>query len=82
MQQKIYLERVPIPSKPEDEKISDLVKQNIAAYESLSTCASDKDDAIFKQKADLLDRQIDALVYELYGLNDEEIKIVEGLNYA
>jgi hypothetical protein len=24
------------------------------------------------------DRQIDALVYELYGLTDEEIKIVEG----
>ena len=25
-----------------------------------------------------LDRQIDALVYELYGLTEEEIKIVEG----
>jgi hypothetical protein len=24
------------------------------------------------------DRQIDALVYELYGLTKEEIKIVEG----
>ena len=25
------------------------------------------------------DRQIDALVYELYALSDEEIKIVEGV---
>ncbi len=25
-----------------------------------------------------LDRQIDAAVYELYGLTEEEIKIVEG----
>jgi hypothetical protein len=25
-----------------------------------------------------LDRQIDQLVYELYGLTEEEIKIVEG----
>jgi hypothetical protein len=25
-----------------------------------------------------LDKQIDALVYELYGLTEEEIKIVEG----
>ncbi len=25
-----------------------------------------------------LDRQIDALVYELYGLTPDEIKIVEG----
>ncbi len=26
------------------------------------------------------DRQIDRLVYELYGLTDEEIAIVEGAN--
>jgi chaperonin cofactor prefoldin len=25
-----------------------------------------------------LDRQIDGVVYELYGLSDEEIKVVEG----
>jgi type II restriction/modification system DNA methylase subunit YeeA len=26
----------------------------------------------------MTDRQIDALVYQLYGLTEEEIKIVEG----
>jgi hypothetical protein len=26
------------------------------------------------------DKQIDALVYELYGLSDEEIRIVKGLS--
>lgn len=30
-----------------------------------------------KQKANLLDKQIDSLIYELYGLTDEEIKIAE-----
>ena len=29
-------------------------------------------------KAEATDRQIDALVYELYGLTDEEIAVVEG----
>jgi type II restriction/modification system DNA methylase subunit YeeA len=29
-------------------------------------------------KCAALDRQIDALVYELYGLTDDEIKNVEG----
>ena len=29
------------------------------------------------RRIDATDRQIDALVYELYGLTDEEIKIVE-----
>ncbi|WP_338218979.1 hypothetical protein [Algoriphagus sp. oki45] len=27
---------------------------------------------------DRIDREIDALVYELYGLTEEEIRIVEG----
>ena len=33
---------------------------------------------IFPRKCATLDRQIDALVYDLYGLTDEEIKLVEG----
>jgi adenine-specific DNA-methyltransferase len=39
---------------------------------------SDKD--FYKNQCDALDRQIDALVYELYGLTPEEIQIVEGEN--
>lgn len=31
-----------------------------------------------KNKIDLTDREIDKMVYELYGLNDEEIAIIEG----
>ena len=29
-------------------------------------------------QAEATDREIDRLVYELYGLTDEEIKVVEG----
>jgi type II restriction/modification system DNA methylase subunit YeeA len=32
-----------------------------------------------KNKCAALDRQIDALVYELYDLTADEIKIVEGV---
>jgi type II restriction/modification system DNA methylase subunit YeeA len=32
-----------------------------------------------KGKIDRLDAAIDALVYELYGLTEEEIRIVEGV---
>jgi hypothetical protein len=38
--------------------------------------APDKD--FYGNKCAGLDRQIDALVYELYGLTPDEIKIVEG----
>ncbi|MCK4340341.1 MAG: hypothetical protein KAY37_01285 [Phycisphaerae bacterium] len=31
-----------------------------------------------QRQIDATDRQIDQLVYELYGLTDEEIAIVEG----
>ena len=33
-----------------------------------------------QRQIEATDRQIDALVYELYGLTEEEIKIVEGVH--
>ena len=39
---------------------------------------SDADKQRLQRAVDAIDRKIDALVYELYGLTDEEIKIVEG----
>jgi len=38
----------------------------------------DADRGHYGNKCRPLDRQIDALVYELYGLTPEEIEIVEG----
>ena len=32
-----------------------------------------------KKQIDILDNQIDKLVYKLYNLTEEEIKIVEGV---
>jgi len=36
------------------------------------------DKKLYKTQIDLLDRQIDTLVYKLYGLTDKEIKVLEG----
>jgi hypothetical protein len=36
------------------------------------------DKKYFKCKCERLDKEIDQLVYNLYGLKEEEIKIVEG----
>ena len=35
------------------------------------------DESAIQRQIDATDRQIDQLVYELYGLTDEEIRIVE-----
>jgi len=45
---------------------------------SFHNAKTETDKYIYQQKADLLDYQIDKLVYEIYELTDEEIKIVEG----
>lgn len=39
---------------------------------------SEKDKAVLQNAVEATDRQIDALVYELYGLTPEEIALVEG----
>ena len=37
-----------------------------------------QDQTALERQIEATDRQIDALVYELYGLTEEEIAIVEG----
>jgi hypothetical protein len=36
------------------------------------------DKKLYQRQIDATDKEIDALVYELYGLTEEEIGIVEG----
>jgi hypothetical protein len=43
----------------------------------LQTSKTDKDKTYYERKCTELDTQIDNLVCELYGLSEEEIKIVE-----
>jgi hypothetical protein len=47
------------------------------APESLTGAETPSDNTAIQRQIDATDRQIDQLVYELYGLTDEEIKIVE-----
>ena len=53
------------------EKSLELVKQLVIDFQTHEKNRLDI-------QIEALDRQIDNAVYELYGLNEEEIKIVEG----
>jgi len=44
----------------------------------LATAKTDHEKTALQRQIDATDKQIDKLVYELYGLTEEEIKIVEG----
>ena len=64
--------------KSRHDKIVTLVEQMLAAKQQLAIAQSDKDKSFYTHRCDGLDRQIDALVYDLYGLTDDEIRLVEG----
>jgi hypothetical protein len=46
----------------------------------LAVANTPQDQTVLQRQIDATDRQIDQLVYELYGLTDAEIQIVEGVN--
>lgn len=73
------LRRLPIPSadKLGQDKLASLVEKMMEAKQQLAAAKTDGDKDFYTNKCDALDRQIDALVYRLYGLTPQEIEIVE-----
>ena len=50
----------------------------LSVKEKLAAAKTDAEANRLEMQCTAIDRQIDAAVYELYGLTEEEIKIVEG----
>lgn len=71
---------VPIakPTADQQQKLSSLATQMLDAHRQLGLAKSEADKAMLAQRIDILDAQINALVYSLYGLTKEEIAVVEG----
>jgi type I restriction-modification system DNA methylase subunit len=67
---------------PEEKTIHDtivaLVTQRIDTGERLTAAVTDHDVARLNQRIQKIEQDIDELVYGLYGVTDEEIRIVEG----
>jgi len=63
---------------PVTDSIIDLVGNLIQLSSSVRAAKTDHEKAVLQRQIDATDRKIDELVYELYGLTDEEVKIVEG----
>jgi hypothetical protein len=54
------------------------VKSLLEAKKQLAEAKTDGDKTYYEHRCAELDRQTDRLVYDLYGLTEEEIKTVEG----
>ena len=55
-----------------------LVTEMLELHKHLSNAKTDQEKRIVTQEIESLDRQIDSLVYRLYGLTPEEIAVVES----
>jgi len=64
--------------KSRHDKMVAKVEAMLEAKKQLAKARTDKDKNYYENKCAALDRQIDRLVYDLYGLTEDEIAIVEG----
>ena len=59
------------------DKMVALVERMLALHKRLAAATIPADKTLYQRQIEAADRQIDALVYELYGLTEEEIAVVE-----
>ena len=64
--------------KSRHDKLVVLVDKMLGLMPKLCAATADSEKAVLQNAVTATDQQIDALVYELYGLTPEEIKLVEG----
>ena len=63
--------------KARHDQMINLVEQMLTLHKKLAQAKVPQTNTVLQRQIETTDRQIDQLVYELYGLTDEEIKIVE-----
>lgn len=80
------LEKIPIrtinfsnPSeKAMHDKLVGMVEKMLELQKKFHSVRLESDKEMYRRQIDVLDNQIDALVYELYGLTEEEINIIKS----
>ena len=77
---KEFMQTIPIPEpdKETESKLVNLVDNIIELNKKLSSEKNPNIIEMLNTRIQAVDKAIDKIVYALYGLNDEEIKIIEG----
>jgi len=83
LQQKIYIETIPVKSLSENQdirlKIHGLAQNFLDLHKRLAGVKTPDERGRLEREIKATDDEIDKLVYQLYGLTEEEIKVVEGV---
>ncbi len=82
----MFLKTIPIrrinfakpAEKAQHDKMVTLVERMLTLHKDKAAARLNAEKAMMQQQIEVTDKQIDALVYALYGLTDAEIKVVEG----
>jgi hypothetical protein len=64
--------------KAQHDKLVALVDNMLELQKKYHEARMERDKELFERQIKIVDAQIDRLVYELYGLSEEEIRVVEG----
>jgi len=83
---KQYLSKLPIRTidfsnpaeKAQHDKLVALVEDMLELQKKYHKARMERDKELYERQIKIVDEQIDRLVYELYGLTEEEIKVVGG----
>jgi type II restriction/modification system DNA methylase subunit YeeA len=76
---KQYVEQIPLPPiTKENQPLADQIVQKVQEILTLTQSPDFETSQEKQQKVKDLEREIDQLVYKLYGLTEEEIKIIES----
>jgi len=67
-----------VADKSRHDRMVELVERMLALHKQLAAAKVEHEKTALQRQIEATDRQIDVLVYELYGLTEEEIKIVDG----
>jgi type I restriction-modification system DNA methylase subunit len=82
-----YLKKLPIRtidfSNPTEKALHDklvaLVENMLELQKKYHETRLERDKELYERQIRIIDAQIDRLVYDLYGLTEEEIKVIEGM---
>ena len=69
--------RGPARDRTAHDRIVALVEKMLALHKQLAAAKTPQDTTLLQRQIAATDKQIDQLVYALYGLTDEEIALVE-----
>ena len=68
---------IPNPENARHDQIVALVEKMLSKHKQLADAKTDQETTVLQRQIDTTDQQIDRLVYDLYELTEEEIKVIE-----